>query len=71
MFKLDTRTTISEGKATLHTRLKVEGKSIWVNLRLLVENEEWNKRKGSDKKIQNYLLSLGYTEKFNEIELGI
>lgn len=71
MFKLDTRTTISEGKATLHTRLKVEGKSIWVNLRLLVENEEWNKRKGSDKKMQNYLLSLGYTEKLNEIELGI
>ena len=75
MLSLTLRTSRKEGSAALYTRLKLEGKSVWVNLRLSVEVEEWNKRfnspKNSEKKIENYLYSLGYTEKLNEIELGI
>ena len=71
MFGLTIRTKSAEGSAPLHTRLKVEGKSLWVNLRLMVDIQEWNKRKNTDRKMVNYLMSLGHMDKLNAIELGV
>lgn len=70
MFGLTIRTKSAEGFAPLHTRLRVEGKSVWVNLCLLVDIQEWNK-KDTEKKIHNYLMSLGHMDKLNAIELGV
>ena len=71
MFGLTIRTKSAEGSAPLHTRLKVEGKSLWVNLRLMVDIHEWNKRKDTERKMLNYLMSLGHMDKLNAIELGV
>ena len=71
MFGLTIRTKSAEGSAPLHTRLKVEGKSLWVNLRLMVDIQEWNKRKDTERKMVNYLMSLGHMDKLNAIELGV
>lgn len=71
MFGLTIRTTKSEGKTTLYTRIKVEGKSTWVDLQLLVDIDKWNKVSDSEQKINNYLFSLGYTEKLYKIEVGM
>ena len=71
MFGLTIRTSAREGKTPLYTRLKIENKSVWVNLNLLVDVVDWNKKKDSDRKINNYLLSLGYAEKLNDIEVGV
>lgn len=70
MFGLTIRTKSTEGFTPLHTRLKVEGKSIWVNLCLMVDIQEWNK-KDTEKKVVNYLMSLGHMDKLNSIELGV
>ena len=71
MFGLTIRAKSAEGSAPLHTRLKVEGKSLWVNLRLMVDIQEWNKRKDTERKMLNYLMSLGHMDKLNAIELGV
>ncbi|MBD5315515.1 MAG: tyrosine-type recombinase/integrase [Bacteroides sp.] len=71
MFGLTIRAKSAEGSAPLHTRLKVEGKSLWVNLRLMVDIQEWNKRKDTERKMVNYLMSLGHMDKLNAIELGV
>ena len=71
MFGLQIRTKGSEGKTPLYTRLKVEGKSIWVNLQLPVEIREWNEVSVSDRKLSNFLDRKGYSKKLAEIEFGI
>lgn len=71
MLKLQIRTNQSMGMASLFTRLKVEGKSVWVDLHMMVNIEKWNKVKDSERKISNFLSSIGYMEKIYEIEVGI
>ena len=71
MFGLTIRTSKSEGKTSLFTRLKVEGKSTWVDLQLLVDVKEWGKVSVSDKKLDNYLELLGYKKKLFDIEVGL
>lgn len=71
MFKLQIRTTQEEGTTSLFTRIKIEGKSTWVDLRLIVDIEKWNKVKDSERKISNFLDGLGYSKKLYEIEVGM
>ena len=71
MFGLTVRTSKSEGKTSLFTRLKVEGKSTWVDLQLLVDVKEWGKVSVSEKKQDNYLELLGYKKKLFDIEVGL
>ena len=71
MLGLTIRSTKTDGKTTLYTRIKVEGKSTWVDLQLLVDIDKWYKVADSERKISNYLYTLGYSEKLNEIEVGI
>ena len=71
MFGLTIRTSKSEGKTSLFTRLKVEGKSTWVDLQLLVDVKEWGKVSVFEKKQDNYLELLGYKKKLFDIEVGL
>lgn len=71
MFGLQIRTTQTEGRTSLFTRIKIEGKSTWVDLRLIVDIEKWNKVKDSERKISNFLDGLGYSKKLYEIEVGM
>ncbi len=71
MLGLTIRNNHSEGTTPLYTRLKVEGKSIWVNLRLFVDIKKWNEVSESDKKRTNYLDRLNHSKKLSEIEYGI
>lgn len=71
MFGLQIRTTQTEGRTSLFTRIKIEGKSTWVDLRLIVDIEKWNKVKDSERKITNFLDGLGYSKKLYEIEVGM
>lgn len=71
MLGLQIRTNQTIGMASLYTRLKVEGKSVWVDLHLMVNIEKWNKVKDNERKISNYLSTIGHLEKIYEIEVGI
>ena len=71
MFGLQVRTNSKEGKTPLYTRLKVEGKSIWVNLQLPVDIQEWNEVSISERKLSNFLDRTGYSKKLAEIEFGV
>ncbi|MCH5234799.1 MAG: phage integrase SAM-like domain-containing protein [Muribaculaceae bacterium] len=71
MFGLTVRTNSKEGKTPLYTRLKVEGKSIWVNLQLPVDIKEWNEVYVSERKLSNFLDRTGYSKKIAEIEFGV
>lgn len=71
MLALQIRTSCKEGKAPLYTRLKINNKALWVNLRLMVDIQEWNKVSDSDKKMTKYLISIGLYSKLTEIEGGI
>lgn len=71
MLALQIRTSCKEGKAPLYTRLKINNQALWVNLRLSVDIQEWNKVSDSDKKMTKYLISIGLYSKLTEIEGGI
>lgn len=67
MLNLFTRTRCKEGNTPLYTRLKVGGKSMWVNLQLMVKIQEWEKVKDSERKRTNFLDRMGYSKKLSEI----
>lgn len=71
MISLTIRSTQSEGEAMLHTRIKIEGKSKWLDLQLPVDIKKWQEVSTSQKKQTNYLDRLGYSKKIADIEFSI
>lgn len=69
--KLNIRTKVVGGEAPLYTRMRIAGKSEWLNLYLKVDIQKWNEVKDSDRKVQNYLDRLGYSKFISDIEFGI
>ena len=69
--KVDIRKSTAEGVAPLYTRMRIGGKSEWINLYLEVDIAKWNEVKGSDIKRRNYLDKKGYAVHLNDIEFGI
>ena len=71
MLKVQIRTSRKEGETPLFIRLRIAGKSEWLNLYLNVDVQKWNDVKDSDRKMQNYLDRLGYSKFIFDIEFGI
>ena len=71
MISLVIRSKQSEGGAMLHTRIKIDGKSKWINLQLPVNIKKWQEVSTSLKKQTNYLDRLGYSKKIADIEFAI
>lgn len=69
--KLHIRTKVVGGEVPLYTRMRIAGKSEWLNLYLKVDIQKWNEVKDSDRKVQNYLDRLGYSKFISDIEFGI
>ena len=55
----------------LYTRIKIDGKSKWINLQLPVNIKKWQEVSTSLKKQTNYLDRLGYSKKIADIEFAI
>ena len=55
----------------LYTRIKIDGKSKWINLQLPVDVKKWREVSTSLKKQTNYLDRLGYSKKIADIEFAI
>ena len=55
----------------LYTRIKIDGKSKWINLQLPVDIKKWREVSTSLKKQTNYLDKLGYSKKIADIEFAI
>ena len=55
----------------LYTRIKIDGKSKWINLQLPVDIKKWREVSTSLKKQTNYLDRLGYSKKIADIEFAI
>ena len=71
MISLVIRSKQSEGDAMLYTRIKIDGKSKWINLQLPVDIKKWREVSTSLKKQTNYLDRLGYSKKIADIEFAI
>ena len=71
MISLTIRSKRPEGGAMLHTRIKIEGKSKWINLQLPVDIKKWQEVSTSLKKQTNYLDKLGYSKKIADVEFAI
>ena len=71
MISLVIRSKQSEGEAMLYTRMKIDGKSKWINLQLPVDIKKWRDVSTSLKKQTNYLDRLGYSKKIADIEFAI
>ena len=71
MISLVIRSKQSEGEAMLYTRIKIDGKSKWINLQLPVDVKKWREVSTSLKKQTNYLDRLGYSKKIADIEFAI
>lgn len=71
MISLVIRSKQSEGEAMLYTRIKIDGKSKWINLQLPVDIKKWREVSTSLKKQTNYLDKLGYSKKIADIEFAI
>ena len=70
MISLTIRSKRPEGGAMLHTRMKIDGKSKWINLQLPVDIKKWQEVSTSLKKQTNYLDKLGYSKKIADIEFA-
>ena len=55
----------------LYTRIKIDGKSKWINLQLPVDIKKWREVSTSLKKQTNYLDRLEYSKKIADIEFAI
>jgi site-specific recombinase XerD len=55
----------------LYTRIKIDGKSKWINLQLPVDVKKWREVSTSLKKQTNYLDRLEYSKKIADIEFAI
>ena len=71
MISLVIRSKQPEGEAMLYTRMKIDGKSKWINLQLPVNVKKWREVSTSLKKQANYLDRLGYSKKIADIEFAI
>ena len=71
MISLVIRSKQPEGEAILYTRIKIDGKSKWINLHLPVNIKKWQEVSTSLKKQTNYLDRLGYSKKIADIEFAI
>ena len=71
MISITIRSKQPEGEAMLYTRIKIEGKSKWINLQLQVDIKKWREVSTSLKKQTNYLDKLGYSKKIADIEFAI
>ena len=71
MISLTIRSKQHEGVTMLHTRIKIDGKSKWINLQLPVDIKKWQEVSSSQKKQTNYLDKLGYSKKIADIEFAI
>jgi hypothetical protein len=71
MISLTIRSKRPEGGAMLHTRVKIDGKSKWINLQLPVDIKKWQEVSTSQKKQTNYLDRLGHSKKIADIEFAI
>ena len=71
MISLTIRSKQHEGVTMLHTRIKIDGKSKWINLQLPVDIKKWQEVSTSQKKQTNYLDKLGYSKKIADIEFAI
>lgn len=71
MISLTIRSKQPEGEAMLYTRIKIDGKSKWINLQLPVDIKKWREVSTSLKKKTNYLDRLGYSKKIADIEFAI
>ncbi len=71
MITVQIRTSKKEGKTPLYTRLRIGGKSEWINLQLMVDVVRWNEVKDGERKRQNFLDRLGYSKLIVDIEFGI
>ena len=69
--KVDIRSKATEGEAPLYIRMRIAGKSEWLNLNLTVDIQKWNEVKDSERKTQNYLDRLKYSKLLFDIESGI
>lgn len=69
--KLVLRTTSTEGKHPLYTKLTVEGCGRWINLGISVDAKEWNDAIQSERKLTNYLNKKGISKKIALIEASI
>ena len=70
MISLVIRSKQPEGEAMLYTRMKIDGKSKWINLQLPVDIKKWREVSTSLKKQTNYLDRLGYSKKIADIEFA-
>ena len=71
MIGLTIRSRRPEGEATLYTRVRIDGKSKWIDLHLPVDVKKWQEVSTSLKKQTNYLDRLGYSKKIADIEFAI
>lgn len=73
MLTLATRTTKSEGKAPLITKIRIGTQVVRFNLRLIVDITKWNEVSNAktDIPLNNYLKKLGYYRKLQDIEYAI
>ena len=71
MISITIRSKQPEGEAMLYTRMKIDGKSKWINLQLPVDIKKWREVSTSLKKQTNYLDRLGYSKKIADIEFAI
>ena len=66
--KLVLRTTSTEGKHPLYTKLFIDGGGRWVCLRMSVDVKEWNEAIQSERKLSNFLNKKGISKKVALIE---
>lgn len=66
--KLVLRTTSTEGKHPLYTRLYLEGSATWICLRMRVDVKEWNDAIQSERKLTNFLNKKGFSKNIALIE---
>ena len=71
MIGLTIRSRRSAGEATLYTRVRIDGKSKWIDLHLPVDVKKWQEVSTSLKKQTNYLDRLGHSKKIADIDFAI
>ena len=70
MISLTIRSKKLEGEAMLHTRIKIDGVSKWLDLHLPVDIKKWKEVSTSQKKQNNYLDKLGHSKKIADKRLS-
>lgn len=69
--KLFLRTKYTEGKHPLYSKILINGKAVWVDLRMMVDAKEWLEASKSEKKFGNFLVRKGISKNVALIEEAI